>query len=236
MNARYECRLLLMYRPYFCLMLRTWQYTDIVLEGDFVLTLKAHDEGGGGDGYTFIGFHEKSYTTYTHDRLNGNGGFASAAYWGAYSVPGNKIDVSFDGLNGKEGTKYVPKESAATYYWSWVRKDGKMYTYDSAKAPGTADVTKVMKLRHTFSKTYTGPLRFGFFLHDKNDYVEIYSPGSRIGSACADAKPGEAPADHGIIMRCAFARQIRIEFHIRRAGKGCAQSAGHFSRCLAGDG
>ena len=169
-----------------------WQYTDIVLKGDFVITLRCHDEGGGGDGYIFIGFHEKSYTKYTHARLNGNGGFASAAYWGAYSVPGNKIDVSFDGLNGKESTKYVPKESAGTYYWSWVRKGDTMYTYDSAKAPGNADVTKVMKHRYTFKKKYTGDLRFGFFLHDKNDFVEIYSPGTKIGpspSGCASTVP-----------------------------------------------
>ena len=115
--------------------------------------------------------------------MNGNGGFASDAYWGAYSVPGNKIDVSFDGLNGKESTKYVPKESAATYYWSWVRKGDTMYTYDSAKAPGNADVTKVMKHRYTFKKKYTGALRFGFFLHDKNDFVEVYSPGTSVNLA-----------------------------------------------------
>ena len=101
------------------------------------------------------------------------------------------MDVSFDGLNGKEGTKYVPKESAGTYYWSWVRKGDTMYTYDSAKAPGNADVTKVMKLRYTFKKKYTGPLRFGFFLHDKKDFVEIYSPGTKIGgsSGCASTPP-----------------------------------------------
>ena len=124
--------------------------------------------------------------------MNGNGGFASDAYWGAYSIPKNKMDVSFDGLNGKEGTKYVPKESAGTYYWSWVRKGDTMYTYDSAKAPGNADVTKVMKHRYTFKKKYTGALRFGFFLHDKNDFVEIYSPGTKIGpasSGCASTVP-----------------------------------------------
>ena len=156
-----------------------------------MLTLKAHDEGGGGDGYIFIGFHEKSYTKYTHAKLNG--GFASDAYWGAYSIPGNRIDVSFDGLNGKEGTKYVSKEPSGTYYWSWVRKGDTMYTYDSANAPGTADVTKVMTLRYTFNKKYTGPLRFGFFLHDKNDYVEIYSPGTRIGAACAPKQCSAPP-------------------------------------------
>merc|ERR1712037_882516 len=131
-----------------------YTYTDIVLKGDFVITLRCHDEGGGGDGYIFIGFHEKSYTKYTHSRLN-----------------------------GKESTKYVPKESAGTYYWSWVRKGGTMYTYDSAKAPGNADVTKVMKLRYTFKKKYTGPLRFGFFLHDKKDFVEVYSPGTSVNLA-----------------------------------------------------
>ena len=169
-----------------------------MLDGDFVITLKCHDEGGGGDGYIFIGFHQKSYTSYTHAKLNG--GFASAAYWGAYSIPGNRIDVSFDGLNGKEGTKYVAKEPSGTYYWSWVRKGDTMYTYDSPKAPGSADVTKVMNLRYTFTKKYSGPVRFGFFLHDKNDYVEIYSPGSSLGSGCAPkCKPPPSFNSFGIV-------------------------------------
>jgi len=159
-----------------------YTYTDVILDGDFVITLKCHDEGGGGDGYIFIGFHEQSYTKYTHTRLNGDDGFASDAFWGAYSVPNNKIDVSFDGLNGKEGTTYVDKESSGTYYWSWVRKGDTLYTYDSANAPGTADVADVMTLRYTFTQKNSAPLRFGFFMHDGNDYVEIYSPGTKINT------------------------------------------------------
>ena len=107
--------------------------------------------------------------------------------------------MSFDGLNGKEGTKYVPKESAATYYWSWVRKGDTMYTYDSAKAPGNADVTKVMKHRYTFKKKYTGALRFGFFLHDKKDFVEVYSPGTKIGPASCECKSPSTFNSFGIV-------------------------------------
>ena len=101
--------------------------------------------------------------------------------------------MSFDGLNGQEGTTYVDKESSGTYYWSWVRKGDTLYTYDSPNAPADADVAKTMNLRYTFTNKYTGPLRFGFFLHDANDYVEIYSPGTRIGSA-SDCEPACEPA------------------------------------------
>merc|ERR1712139_583370 len=70
-----------------------YTYTDLVLEGDFTLTLEVHGEGGGGDGYICPGFHEESYTAYTHQKLNGeNVGFASTAVWAAYSIPNNKYD------------------------------------------------------------------------------------------------------------------------------------------------
>ncbi|GMI04076.1 hypothetical protein TrLO_g15740 [Triparma laevis f. longispina] len=155
-----------------------YQYTDLVLEGDFTVTFKSE---AGSDAYNLIGFHEASYTEFTHSTLTGSGGYATAAQWAAYGRPGNQYDVSFDGVGGTENSiSLVPGYSTGLSYISYRREGDTLKLYDSITPPGDNDVASVMTLRHIFSDKYEDPVRLGFFIHDVSDSLEVYSPGTSI--------------------------------------------------------
>lgn len=159
------------------------QYTDLMLEGDFQIVFKLNDgttttKRKSDHGYIFFGFYEEDYTDFNHKTLNG--GYGADAYWGVYSVPNSRYDVSFDGVGSKEGKTYIPRgPSKPNAYIAFKRVNGMLHMFDSPTEPGTASLSEgPMTYRYTFTKKNSEPLRLAFFLHDKTDWVEIYPQAS----------------------------------------------------------
>lgn len=151
-------------------------YTDLVLVGDFVITFRQYD-GAHGDGYNMWSFFPEEYTGYTHSSLQAWG---LQNFWGVYSNPGCRYDVSWDGSERREGRKRVGRFCDTTRYVSFVRTNGQLSLYESKKAPGKADVTVVMTKRNTWVSKYTKPVRLGMFMHDQTDWIEVYEEGTSI--------------------------------------------------------
>jgi len=151
-------------------------YTDLVLEGDFIITFKQYD-GGDGNGYNMWSFFPEEYTGYTHASLRAWG---LQNFWGVYSNTGCKYDVSWDGSQRNEGRKRLSRFCNVERYISFVREAGELSMYESKGAPGTNHPAKVMTKRNTWETKNTKPLRLGMFMHDRTDWIEVYSPGTSV--------------------------------------------------------
>ncbi len=159
-------------------------YTDIVLDGEFFICwFSSH----GSDGYNAAWFYDESYATFSHSALGGQSiqDYGAAGRYGFYiQSPGN-MDI-WDGLNQAEGTggnagvPSVPGYASSGYIGMRRDANGKFYTYWSASAPGSAGYSAMSLVHGPSVTTFTGRVRLGMFIHDVNDYMEVYSPGTYI--------------------------------------------------------
>lgn len=168
-------------------------YTDIVLEGDFfVCFYTVH----GGDYYNALFLHADTYKDFTHLQLGNttSGDYGYQARYGVYITPSG-FDI-WDGFNQPEGSggtagmfSLVPGMSS-TGYIGIRRVSGKFYTYYSNSAPGGSGFANMTLIHGPSSTTYTDKVRLGMFVHDAEDYLEVYSPGTfltpivRAGGEC----------------------------------------------------
>ena len=150
-------------------------YTDLVMQGDFTIIFHQYD-GGSGDGYNMWSFFPEGYNGYTHANLRSWG---NENFWGVYSNPGCKYDVSWDGSARNEGRKRIGRFCDTTRYVGFQRKSGYLSLYESKTPPGDAGVGAMTK-RHTWSSKNTDPLRLGLFMHDNSDWIEVYTPGTSV--------------------------------------------------------
>jgi len=156
-----------------------YDYTDVVLKGDFTVCFYSSH---GSDGYNMVGFNLATYTGYVHAGMGTCGNstqFDNPLVWGFYTVSGNQIDVSWNGVGSCEGTTYLARAAVSTAYYCFKRASGAVTLYESTAAPGEAGVS-AMTLKRSYAYNYTGDVRLGLFVHDTNDYLEVYSPGTSV--------------------------------------------------------
>jgi hypothetical protein len=155
-------------------------YTDIVLDGDFFVCFFSQH---GGDFYNSLFLYADTYKDFTHLNLgqSNSGDFGYQAQYGVYLVNGNNADI-WDGFNQPEGTGgtagQVAIPASSSGYIGLRRASGKFYTYYSTSAPGASGFSAMTLLHGPSSTTYTGKVRLGMFVHDAEDYLEVYSPGT----------------------------------------------------------
>jgi len=158
-------------------------YTDIVLNDDFFLCwFSSH----GTDGYNAAWLYDENYAGFTHTQL-GNTGTSDFGWSGRYGfyIQNNVMDI-WDGLNqpegagGNAGIPSVPNYATSGYIGLRRDSNGKFYTYWSQNAPGSAGFSNMTLIHGPSTTTFTGRVRLGMFMHDINDYMEVYSPGTSI--------------------------------------------------------
>jgi hypothetical protein len=157
-------------------------YTDIVLTGDFFISFFSSH---GSDYYNAIFFHANTYKDFTHNQL---GGASTASDYGYQSQYGVYITPSgFDiwdgygqpeGSGGTAGVVGLVSGMTTSGYIGIRRVAGKFYTYYSNAAPGSAGYANMTLIHGPSSSTYTDDVRLGIFVHDADDYLEVYSPGT----------------------------------------------------------
>lgn len=156
-------------------------YTDIVLDGDFFICFFSSH---GGDYYNALFLYEDTYKDFTHIQLGNSNStdFGYVARYGAYITPSG-IDI-WDGISQPEGSGgtagIMPLigGTGTTGYIGIRRASGKFYTYYSNSAPGSSGFSNMTLVHGASQSTYTGKVRLGIFVHDANDYLEVYSPGT----------------------------------------------------------
>lgn len=159
-------------------------YTDIVLDGEFFLCwFSSHSS----DGYNAAWVYDESYATFTHTQLGGATTIQDYGYAGRYGfyIQNNQMDI-WDGVGQSEGAGgnagYLSVPGYATTGYIGMRRDanGKFYMYWSASAPGSAGYSAMTLIHGPSTTTFTGRVRLGMFVHDPNEYLEVYSPGTYI--------------------------------------------------------
>jgi hypothetical protein len=169
-------------------------YTDIVLTDDFFVCLYSVH---GGDYYNSVFLHANTYKDFTHGQLGGGNTSIDYGYqsrYGVYITP-DGFDV-WDGANQSEGAggnagifSLISGQTTSGYI-GLRRLNGKFYTYYSNSAPGAAGYANMTLIHGPSTSTYTDPVRLGLFVHDADDYLEVYSPGTflkrpeRVGGEC----------------------------------------------------
>jgi hypothetical protein len=169
-------------------------YTDIVLSGDFFLCFYSVH---GSDYYTAAFFYDSNYKDFTHGQLGGASTSIDYGYQAQYGTYINNtgFDV-WDGYGQSEGNggnagqfSYISGQTTAGYF-GIRRAAGKFYTYYSNSAPGSAGYANMTLIHGPSTTTYTSDVRLGIFVHDADDYLEVYSPGTflkrpeRVGGEC----------------------------------------------------
>jgi hypothetical protein len=159
-------------------------YTDIVLDGEFFICwFSSHSS----DGYNAAWLYDESYATFSHTQL-GSGGtnhdYGAAARYGFY-IQNSIMDIwdgvgQPEGSGGNAGTPSVPGYATSGYIGMRRDANGKFYTYWSASAPGSAGYSAMTLIHGPSVTTFTGRVRLGMFIHDANEYLEVYSPGTYI--------------------------------------------------------
>jgi len=158
-------------------------YTDIVLDGEFFICLFSSH---GSDGYNAAWLYDESYATFSHSQLGGQSilDYGAAGRYGFY-IQNNIMDIwdgvgQPEGSTGNAGTPSVPGYANSGYIGMRRDANGKFYTYWSASAPGSAGYSAMSLVHGPSVTTFTGRVRLGMFIHDVNEYLEVYSPGTYI--------------------------------------------------------